>query len=197
MAFCDKLIAELRTKNYGGRVIEVEYDTRDIRGGDKTWQWIKRGAPIRLEIGPRDVAEESVFMARRDRGAKEKESVKAAEFVARVPEILQEIQDGLFAKAKAFRKEHTRAIDTKDEFYDYFTAPATGENEPTPIHAGFAMTHFNGDPKLEEQINNDLAVTVRCIPLDGQGLCDDEGQPGTCPFTGEPSAKRVVWAKSY
>ena len=197
MAFCDKLIAELRTKNYGGRVIEVEYDTRDIRGGDKTWQWIKRGAPIRLEIGPRDVAEESVFMARRDRGAKEKESVKAAEFVARVPEILQEIQDGLFAKAKAFRKEHTRAIDTKDEFYDYFTAPATGENEPTPIHAGFAMTHFNGDPKLEEQIKNDLAVTVRCIPLDGQGLCDDEGQPGTCPFTGEPSAKRVVWAKSY
>jgi len=197
MAFCDKLIAELRTKVYGGRVIEVEYDTRDIRGGDKTWQWIKRGAPIRLEIGPRDVAEESVFMARRDRGPKEKESVKAADFVARVPEILQEIQDGLFAKAKAYRKEHTRTIDTRDDFHDFFTAPATGENEPTPIHAGFAMTHFNGDPTLEEQIKNDLAVTVRCIPLDGQGLCDDEDEPGTCPFTGEPSAKRVVWAKSY
>jgi len=197
MAFCDKLIAELRTKVYGGRVIEVEYDTRDIRGGDKTWQWIKRGAPIRLEIGPRDVAEESVFMARRDRGPKEKESVKAADFVARVPEILQEIQDGLFEKAKAYRKEHTRTIDTRDDFHDFFTAPATGENEPTPIHAGFAMTHFNGDPKLEEQIKNDLAVTVRCIPLDGQGLCDDEDEPGTCPFTGEPSAKRVVWAKSY
>jgi len=197
MAFCDKLIAELRTKVYGGRVIEVEYDTRDIRGGDKTWQWIKRGAPIRLEIGPRDVAEESVFMARRDRGPKEKESVKAADFVARVPEILQEIQDGLFEKAKAYRKEHTRTIDTRDDFHDCVTAPATGENEPTPIHAGFAMTHFNGDPKLEEQIKNDLAVTVRCIPLDGQGLCDDEDEPGTCPFTGEPSAKRVVWAKSY
>ncbi|MFZ9690851.1 MAG: hypothetical protein ACO3EP_02335 [Phycisphaerales bacterium] len=66
-----------------------------------------------------------------------------------------------------------------------------------PIHGGFAIAHFNGDPTLEEKIKQDLAVTVRCIPLDGQGLCADEGTPGTCPFTGERSAKRVVWAKSY
>ncbi len=59
------------------------------------------------------------------------------------------------------------------------------------------MAHFNGDPALEEKIKQDLAVTVRCIPLDGQGLCGDEGEAGTCPFTGEPSAKRVVSAKSY
>ena len=59
------------------------------------------------------------------------------------------------------------------------------------------FTVKNGDATLEERIKNDLAVTVRCIPLDGQKLCDDQGRPGTCPFTGEPSAKRVVWAKSY
>ena len=64
------------------------------------------------------------------------------------------------------------------------------ENDPTPIHGGFAMTHFNGDPKLEAQIKDDLGVTVRCIPL-------APGEPGTCPFTGQPSAKRVVWAKAY
>ena len=63
-------------------------------------------------------------------------------------------------------------------------------NDPTPIHAGFAMAHFNGDPALEQKIKDDLKVTVRCIPL-------EPGKPGTCPFTGEPSAKRVVWAKAY
>ena len=197
MAFCDKLIEALKTKVYGGRVIEVEYDTRDLRGGDKTWQWIKRGAPIRLEVGPRDVAEGSVFMGRRDKGHKDKESMKLEDFVERVTDILQEIQDGLLARAKAFRKEHTHVIDTEEAFYEFFKSPETGDNETAPIHAGFALTHFNGDPKLEERIKNDLAVTVRCIPVDGQKLCDDEGQPGTCPFTGEPSAKRVVWAKSY
>ena len=196
-AFCDKLIEALRTKVYGGRVIEVEYDTRDLRGGDKTWQWIKRGAPIRLEVGPRDVAEGSVFMGRRDKGHKDKESMKLEDFVERVTDILQEIQDGLLARAKAFRKEHTHVIDTEEAFYEFFKSPETGDNETAPIHAGFALTHFNGDPKLEERIKNDLAVTVRCIPVDGQRLCDDEGHPGTCPFTGEPSVKRVLWAKSY
>ncbi|MCP4741802.1 MAG: proline--tRNA ligase, partial [Actinomycetales bacterium] len=104
---------------------------------------------------------------------------------------------GLFARAKAFRKEHTHVIDTEEAFYEFFKTPETADNETAPIHAGFVMAHFNGDPKLEERIKNDLAVTVRCIPLDGQKLCDDQGRPGTCPFTGEPSAKRVVWAKSY
>jgi hypothetical protein len=72
---------------------------------------------------------------------------------------------------------------------DYAIAP----NQPACI----GDLNDDGDPKLEERIKNDLAVTVRCIPLDGQKLCDDQGRPGTCPFTGEPSAKRVVWAKSY
>ncbi|RPG14667.1 MAG: proline--tRNA ligase, partial [Phycisphaera sp. TMED9] len=197
MAFCDKLIEALKTKVYGGRVIEVEYDTRDLRGGDKTWQWIKRGAPIRLEVGPRDVAEGNVFMARRDKGPKDKQSLKLEEFVEQAADILQEIQDGLFARAKAFRKANTHVIDTEEAFYEFFKTPETANNETAPIHAGFVMAHFNGDPKLEERIKNDLAVTVRCIPLDGQKLCDDDGRPGTCPFTGEPSAKRVVWAKSY
>ena len=80
---------------------------------------------------------------------------------------------------------------------DWFLENPRPDDAIAPIHAGFVMAHFNGDPKLEERIKNDLAVTVRCIPLDGQKLCDDQGRPGTCPFTGEPSAKRVVWAKSY
>ena len=136
-------------------------------------------------------------MARRDKGPKDKESLKLEDFVERAADILQEIQDGLLARAKAFRKANTHVIDTEEAFYEFFKTPETADNETAPIHAGFVMAHFNGDPKLEERIKNDLAVTVRCIPLDGQKLCDDQGRPGTCPFTGEPSAKRVVWAKSY
>src|SRR5262249_15541180 len=146
---------------------------------------------IRLEIGPRDIDKDSVFMGRRDRGPKDKAGVPRGEFVAKVATILDEIQAALFSRARAFREQHTRNIDTKDEFYEFFAEPPKKQpNDPTPAHAGFAMTHFDGDPKLEEKIKEDLKVTVRCIPL-------AEGEPGTCPFTGKPSKKRVVWAKSY
>ncbi len=94
-------------------------------------------------------------------------------------------------RALAHRDANTKTIDSKDEFHAYFTAPKTArENDPTPIHGGFALTHFDGDPALEAKIKDELGVTVRCIPL-------APGEPGTCPFTGKPSAKRVVWAKAY
>jgi len=146
--------------------------------------------PLRLEVGPRDMDKNAVFVGRRDRAPKDKQSIGREEFIATAATLLQSIQDSLFARAKAFREHHTRRIDTKAEFYDFFTAPQVQENAPTPIHGGFALTHFSGEVQLEEQIKNDLGVTVRCIPL-------EEGEPGTCPFTGKPSPKRVVWAKAY
>jgi prolyl-tRNA synthetase len=131
-----------------------------------------------------------LFVGRRDKAPKDKQSVPRPEFVANIATTLQSIQDGLLDRARAYRREHTRNIDTKEEFYQYFTAPKVPENAPTPIHAGFAMTHFSGDVELEQRIREDLSVTVRCIPL-------APGEPGTCPFTGKPSQKRVVWAKAY
>lgn len=201
LAWCKSLAQELRGREFAGGTLRVEIDNRDMRGGDKVWQWIKKGAPIRLEIGPRDIDKDSVFMGRRDKTPKEKSSMTRAEFVEQAPAILQEIQDALYARALAMRAQHTRIIDDKDEFYAYFTPPANASkdaNAPTPIHAGFALTHFCGDRELEAKIKDDLGVTVRCIPLDGEG--DGTGydtSPGTCPFTGKPSAKRVIWAKSY
>jgi prolyl-tRNA synthetase len=117
--------------------------------------------------------------------------VPRGEFLAKITGILDEIQTALFERAKAYRAEHTKTIDTKDDFYAFFAEPAKKQsNDPTPIHAGFAMAHFNGDPALEAKIKDDLKVTVRCIPLGA-------GEPGTCPFTGQPSKQRVVWAKAY
>ena len=189
--YCNQLKRELEAQRFAGEPVRVHVDARDAQGAKKVWEWIKKGVPVRLEIGPKDIEKDAVFMGRRDKKPKEKQSVARGEFVAGITATLQSIHDALYQRAVTFRNEHTRNIDSKDEFYAWFTAPATrNPNDPTPIHGGFAMTHFNGDPKLEAKIKDELGVTVRCVPL-------APGEPGTCPFTGQPSAKRVVWAKSY
>jgi prolyl-tRNA synthetase len=189
--YCRALAAELRAQTFAGAPVRVELDDRDLGGGVKAWQWIKKGVPLRLEIGPRDIDKDSVFLGRRDKGPKEKASVARGQLVATLPALLQEIQDGLYQRALAFREQHTHRIDTKDDFYAFFAEPAKKQaNDPTPIHAGFAFTHYCGDPAVEAKIKDDLKVTVRCIPLDA-------GEPGTCPFTGKPSKQRVLWAKAY
>jgi prolyl-tRNA synthetase len=188
--YCGKVAAELRAQRFADAPVRVIVDDRDERGGEKVWQWVRKGVPLRLEIGPRDMDKDAVFAASRDRAPKDKQSVPRAEFVANVAATLGAIQDGLFQRARAFRDEHTQRIDDRDEFYRFFTAPREEEGKPTPIHGGFALTHFGGDVELERKIKEDLSVTVRCIPL-------DKSEPGVCPFTGKPSAQRVIWAKAY
>lgn len=190
LEYCRRVAAELRAQRFADRPVSVIVDERDERGGEKVWGWIKKGVPVRLEIGPRDMEKDALFVGRRDKGHKDKQSVARSEFVANVSATLQSIQDALFARARAYRDQHTHRIDSRDEFYRFFTAPATAENAPTPIHGGFALTHFSGDVDLEHRIKDELSVTVRCMPL-------DENEPGICPFTGKPSAQRVVWAKAY
>ncbi|HUU96354.1 MAG TPA: proline--tRNA ligase [Phycisphaerae bacterium] len=188
MGYCEKLAAELRAVPYHNGHIAVELDTREGRGGEKVWYWIKKGVPLRLEIGPRDIASDSVFLGRRDRSPKDRQSMPRAELVANVGAILDEIQLGLVERARALRVEHTRRIDSKDELYDFFTPK---NREKPEIHGGFAECHFSGDPAVEEQVNKDLGVTVRGIPLDG------EREDGRCIISGKPSKQRVVFAKAY
>jgi prolyl-tRNA synthetase len=190
LEYCRKVAAELRAQRYEGGAVRATVDERDERGGEKVWHWVRKGVPVRLEIGPRDLDKDAVFAARRDRAPKDKQSVARAEFVAKIGETLESIQRGLYERAAAYRDEHTVEIDDRDEFYAFFTAPSVPEGAPTPTHGGFALTHFSGEVELEQQIKNDLGVTVRNIPLDKSG-------PGVCPFTGKPSAQRVVWAKAY
>jgi prolyl-tRNA synthetase len=165
----------------------VEVDRRDLGGGVKNWEWIKKGVPIRVEIGPRDLEKSSVEVSRRDQPVKSKQSMSIQEFAANASEMLMSIQTNLLERAKKFQEENTRVIESKDEFYDFFTAKNANKPE---IHGGFALAHWNGSRKVEEQIKNDLKVTIRVIPFGGD-------EPGKCIFTGEPSPKRVVWAKSY
>jgi prolyl-tRNA synthetase len=185
---CDKLAKQLREIRYIDLPIEVEVDRRDLGGGVKNWEWIKKGVPLRIEIGPHDLESGRVTVSRRDQLVKSKELMSMQEFVSRRSDVLDSIQQNLFERAKKFRDEHTRVIDSKKEFYDFFT-PANSEKPE--IHGGFALAHWNGSREVEEQIKNDLKVTIRVIPL------DDSAEHGECIFTGKPSSRRVVWAKAY
>jgi prolyl-tRNA synthetase len=184
---CDALALQLRGKQFADAPMEVEVDRRELGGGVKNWEWIKKGVPLRVEIGPRDLEKSSVEVSRRDQPIKSKQSMSIQEFAATAPEILTSIQQNLYDRAKKFQEENTRVIESKQDFYDFFTAK--NPNKPE-IHGGFALAHWNGSREVEEQIKNDLKVTIRVVPF-------GDAEPGKCIFTDEPSAKRVVWAKSY
>jgi len=168
--------------------LRIEVDQRDLGGGVKSWEWIKKGVPVRIEIGPRDLESASAALTRRDRPHKEKSFLPIDQIVADLPGILQEIQDGMLERATAFRDQHMRSIETEEEFYQFFT-PVNSEHPE--IHGGFALAHWNGSPEVEARIKADLKVTIRCIPF-SRG-----DSAGSCIFTGDPSPQQVVWAKSY
>ena len=109
-------------------------------------------------------------------------------FLATFTRVLDDIQDTLYRRAFQFREKHTATFDCKDDFYAFFTPQ---NREQPEIHGGFALAHYSGEAEVEEQIQKDLSVTVRCIPQ------TEDGEDGTCIFTGKPSAGRVVFAKAY
>ena len=196
-----ELAQQLRAIIWNGAPLEVHVDQRDLGGGVKNWEWIKRGVPLRVELGPRDLESGQVAVSRRDGLAvagiadpgklASKSFLPIPEFVRVVSDLLDSMQQNLYDRALAFRHEHTRVIDTKEEFYDFFTPKNLAKPE---IHGGFALAHWNGSRAVEEQIKNDLKVTIRCIPFDDPA---NPPEPGKCVITGEPSLRRVLWAKSY
>jgi prolyl-tRNA synthetase len=183
---CRKLAGRLGEKTFAGSTLRVELDDRDLRGGEKYWQWVKKGIPVTVEIGPRDLENGTAFVGRRDQGAK-REGTDYEAFVDGIEGMLEDIQKNLFERALAFREKNTREIDSKEELYAFFTS---SNLEKPEIHGGFALVHWDRDPKWEEQLKNDLKVTVRCIP-------DESGEEGSCVFSGNHSPGRVVLAKSY
>jgi prolyl-tRNA synthetase len=187
MDYVNRLAAALREIRYADRDLVVEIDDRDI-GGARGWDWIKKGIPVRVEIGPRDIANDSVFVGRRDRAHRDKTAMPREAFVAQLPTILDEIQDNLFQRARRFRDDHTRQVDDQKEFYDWFTPK---DSEKPEIHGGFAMSHWCGAAECETRIKEDLNVTIRCVPM------NTRDEAGSCICCGKTSPKRVVFAKAY
>jgi len=186
--FVNDLESKIKALRFDEKKIRVIVDDRDMRGGDKVWNWVKKGVPIRLEVGPRDVANGSVFMARRDKAPKDKSGIEADKFIQTLPDILQEIQNNIYQKALKFQRANTLKIDDKAEFYKFFTP----ENKNNPeIHGGFTSCHWCGSADCEKQIKNDLKVTIRNIPEDAKA------EKGKCIYCGAESDKRVLFSKSY
>jgi prolyl-tRNA synthetase len=187
MAYTEELAGALKEIRFGGRLLRVEIDHRDI-GGARGWDWIKKGVPLRVEIGPRDIANNAVFVGRRDQSHKEKKAMPRPQFLERVAMLLEEIQAGLFERALRYRTAHTREIDALDDFYAYFTPR---NKEKPELHGGFALSHWCGDGACEAKIKEELTVTIRCIPFEAPQ------EAGQCICCGKPSSQRVVFAKAY
>jgi prolyl-tRNA synthetase len=184
LPFCEALQKELTAQSYDGEPVRVRIDNRELR--DRKWQWIKKGVPLRVEVGPRDIAEGKLMVGRRDSAGKP-EAFARNEFVANIAKTLGEIQQALFDRAAKFRQDATVRIDSLKEFEAFFTPK---DEERPEIHGGLAYCHFVESSEMDEKLKA-LKVTIRCIPLDAQD------EPGKCIFTGQPANRRGVFAKAY
>ena len=181
LEYCEKLQAALKEQSYAGQKVRVLLDTHHDASSKKVWKYIKQGVPIRLEIGPRDMKSDSVFMGRRDLGVRDKKGVDRSEFVATVGSLLDEIHTSLFDRAKAYRENATRSIHNLDEFNAFFEKGAPG---------GFAVCHAADEPSYEELLKG-LKVTARCIPL------EDNEERAPCIFTGQADCPKIIFSRAY
>ena len=159
--------------------LKVKVDDRDThKPGYKFAEWEQKGIPVRLALGPRDLPQNSIELARRDLKTKEVVSIEGLE--SRIQDMLDDIQSSLYNKAKQFMESRTYSVNTWEEFVDVL------ENKQ-----GFAYAHWDGTGETETKIKEMTKATIRCIPL------DNTLEAGTCILSGAPSTQRVLFAKSY
>ena len=170
----DELMRQLKAKG-----IRVKYDDNDqARPGWKFAEHEKKGVPVRITMGARDMENNLVEVARRDE--KTKESYSLDGLADKLESLLADIQQNMFRRAQQFRDENIRRVDTWEEFMN------TLDNQP-----GFISAHWDGTPETEEQIKELSKATIRCIPL------DNPLEEGKCILTGKPSTQRVLFARAY
>ncbi|MBK9147638.1 MAG: proline--tRNA ligase [Flavobacteriales bacterium] len=166
-------ISALRAKG-----ITVKFDDDDTKKpGWKFAEYEFKGYPVRIAIGPRDMENGTVEVARRD--TLEKQVMQITDLADKVEHLLGHIQDNLFQKALAMREAGTRAVNTYEEF------------KVEIEKGGFLLAHWDGTPETEARVKEETKATIRCIPLDA------DAAPGRCVVTGAPSARRVIFARAY
>lgn len=159
--------------------ISVKYDDRDnLKPGFKFADYELKGVPVRIAIGPRDIENGTVELARRD--TLQKETVPAQGLPERLKDLFIEIQASIYNKALKFRDDNTYKTDDWKEFTDII------ENR-----GGFVLAHWDGTTETEEKIKEETKATIRCIPF------DSTEEDGLCIYSGKPSKRRVVFARSY
>jgi len=180
-SYCETLEKDLAKLTYNNKTILVEIDNRDLTSGERGWNWVKKGVPFRVEVGAKELDNDSVFVGRRDRDYKDRKVLARADFLQNIQNELEELQTLLLNKARGFQKSNTEIINSEEDFYNYFTKG----------NQGFALAHWNGSKTIEEKIKKDLNVTIRCIPK------VNNKEAGKCIFSGDDSPQRVIFAKAY
>lgn len=159
--------------------ISVKYDDRDThKPGWKFSEYEFKGVPVRITVGPRDLDQGTVEVARRD--TLEKEIFQMTDIENKVFHLLDQIQKNLYDKAIAFRENNSHYVDSWEEF-----------KEINETKGGFIYAHWDGTPETEERIKEETKATIRVIPLNNQM------EPGKCIYSGKPSIQRVIFAKAY
>lgn len=186
--YAEKIASQLRNCLFHGRPLSVIVDKRDKRGGEKNWEWIKKGIPLRIEVGPRDLESNSTVVCRRDKPHNEKNKISFDQLAQEIPKILEEIQQNLFSTAKKYRDEniHTN-IKSLEELENFFTPKNADKPE---IHGGFVLAKWCGDAATEPLLEK-FKVSIRCLPL------EQSQTEGRCIITGKPATVDAIFAKSY
>ncbi len=170
----DPIIKGLRKQG-----VSVNFDNRSThKPGWKFAEYELKGVPVRLAIGPKDLENGTIEIARRD--TKEKNVVNMDEVVDLIPGLLDEMQTSIYSNSKNFREENTVTTDSWEDFKDII------ENK-----GGFVLAHWDGTPETEDKIKEETKATIRCIPF------DQPDESGECIYSGKPSSKRVIFAKAY
>jgi len=168
------IAGSLRKQGYS-----VKYDNRDThKPGFKFAEYELKGVPVRIAIGPRDLENKTVEVARRD--TKEKQVMKMETVASEIPALLDRIQENIYQKALKFRAEKTTKADSYDEFKKILDEKG-----------GFVEAHWDGTAETEAAIKEETKATIRCIPLDAKE------EAGVCMYSGKPSSKRVLFARAY
>ncbi len=157
--------------------ITTKIDDRNTRPGEKFYEWERKGVPVRVEFGPKDMANNQAVLVRRDTG--EKETVALSDFADRVSQLLEIIQKSMYERALNLRTSKTKSVDTWNDF----TEAIEGGN--------LVLAHWDGTKETEAEIKEATGATIRCIPFDSQE------EVGICIKSGKPSNRRVLFAKAY
>jgi prolyl-tRNA synthetase len=172
-------LSKLIMKDLRTQKISVKLDDRDtLRPGAKFAQYELQGVPVRIAIGPKDLENNTVELARRD--TLTKETIQLDELTKTIESTLKDIQSNLYKRALDFRDSHITEVDNFDAF-----------KEVLKTEGGFISAHWDGTTETETKIKELTKATIRCVPY------NSENEDGTCVFSGKPSKQRVLFAKAY
>ena len=181
---CDRKNIISKAKDVAAKITsETDYvvhvDERDKRPGSKFYDWERKGVPLRIEIGPRDVISNTVVAVRRDTG--DKIEVSSTNLILTIKELLNSIQSDLYKRAFQYREKLTHEVNSYDVMQDILTSE----------EGGLVLAYWCGNPKCAMKIKNDTAATIRCIPF------EQKREKGKCIICGKKTSKKVIFARAY